>query len=274
MKPEKAATMKKDQRQKRKRIRPVWAAAALVLVCAHCSRGTHVQFEIYPEVQLRQEPYSFRTQACRDTIEVLLTEVWGSDFFNWENPLLLEEILDNNYGIFECETHSEEMAQYRAFYKKEKTQDRIMLNKRLFRHFAASRGCGFRLRDMDRRIKSTLVHELMHDFWFNVLDDRLKEGFVEEAQVFLAEVSRAGSRSERIAFLKEAGYQNPAPSDFLPFAELEGLRDRYSAKELHGTELYSILADRAFSGHILIPRRFHAYYRDILSEGALARMSK
>jgi hypothetical protein len=267
--------MQTDAKHRRKRrVRPLNAAAALVLVCAHCSRGTQVQFEVYPEVHLRQEPYAFRTEACRDTIEVLLTEVWGTDFFNWENPLLLEEILDNNYGIFECEAQNAELARYRAFYKKEKTEDQVMLNKRLFRHFAAPQGCGFRLRDMDRRIKSTLVHELMHDFWFNVLDDRSKKGFAEEAEVFLAEVSRARCRRERMAFLKEAGYESPVPSDFQPFAELEGLTDRYGTRELHGTELYSILADRAFSGHILIPRRFHAYYRDILSPGVLERTRK
>jgi len=251
----------------------LWAAAAAILVCAQCSRGKRIQFEVYPEVQLRQEPM-FRTQPCQDTIEMLLTELWDSNFFNWQNPLLLEEILDNDYGIFECDVRDDEMARYRAFYKKEKRQDQVMLNKRLFRHFEASHNWGFRLRDIDRRIKSTLVHELLHDFWFNILDVPVKHRFAKEAQAFLAEVSQIQSRRDMLAFLKTAGYASPSPSDFAPFAEILGFKERYREEELCGTELFSILGDRAFSGHIIIPRQFREFYRGVLSREALDRDRK
>jgi hypothetical protein len=263
-------TMQTTRRLRVKRHWSLWTAAAVVLICTHCSRGNRIQFEVYPEVQLRQEQI-FRTEACQDTIEVLLTELWDSDFFQWQNPLLLEEVLDNNYGIFECDARTDETARFRAFYKKEEEREQIMLNKRLFRHFESTPNWGFRLRDMDRRIKSTLVHELLHDFWFNVLDDRLKAGFTDEADLFFNEVSKTKTRSDKMSFLRDAGYLSPSPSDFTPFAELQGQKNRYGKKELYGTELYSILADRAFSGHILIPRRFREYYRGILSEKALNR---
>jgi len=265
------------QTRKRHRKRRSWipsaAAVALILLCVQCSRGNRIQFEVYPEVQLRQEP-TFRTQACQDTIEVLLTELWDSDFFQWRNPLLLEEILDNDYGIFDCDARTEEMARFRAFYKREKKQERIMLNKRLFRHFEPAPGWGFRLRDMDRRIRSTLVHELLHDFWFNVLDNSAKSGFTEEAERFFEEIQNCSTRNQRLEFLKQSGYAFPSLSDFTPFSELLELKERYAEEELYGTELYSVLGDRTFSGHIVIPRRFREYYQGILSASALNRHRK
>jgi hypothetical protein len=263
--------MHRIERERQKRPWILFAAgAALVLLCSYCSRGNRIQFEVYPEIQLRQDPV-FRTQACQDTIEVLLTELWGTDFFHWQNPLLLEEILDNDYGIFECDAYAGRMSRFRAFYKREKKQDRIMLNKRLFRHIEASPGWGFKLTDMDRRIKSTLVHELLHDFWFNILEDGSKAGFAANARLFFTEIREARTRDQKIAFLKKAGYAAPCPSDFTPFAELLGLEGRYEERELFGTELYSILADRAFSGHVIIPRQLREYYDGILSRQALER---
>jgi hypothetical protein len=251
--------------------RPWFGAAvgALVLTCSLCSRRPRVQYEVYPGMQLRDDA-GFRSSACRDSVEIMLSEIWNSSFWQ-RNDRLREEILNNDYGIFECRDRTDKEFRARAFYRKTDDRQQVMLNKRLFRHFAVKPEGGIALTDLDRGIKATMVHELLHDVWFNVLDGSLKAQFTADAEFFLAELSLARTKQDKLDILLCAGYIDPSPSEFEPFAELLCLGDIYDDQTLNGTELFAILGDRAYSGRILIPRPFRKYYYGILSHSALNR---
>jgi hypothetical protein len=63
-----------------------------------------------------------------------------------------------------------------------------MLNTRLFAHLKPKpkqpHMDKVRIRKIDRRILATIVHELFHDFWHNVLDGRKRYLFAGEAEIF------------------------------------------------------------------------------------------
>lgn len=248
-----------------KGLRP-WLVAWLgpTLLCAACARHPRIEYQVFVGVQLREDSV-YRSEACQDTIEFLLSEVWESGFFQ-DDVQLLQEILNNNYGIFEYQDCPEQLTRIRAFYQQENEKERVMLNKSLFRHFDFSSWSEITLSDMDRGIKATLVHELLHDFWFKILNDAQKSRFTAEAEHFYGELSRVVRKQDKLDFLKRAGYRDPDPAEFEPFEEVMRLRNRYPDPNFFGTELFAVLGDRAFSGRILIPRRFHIYYMDILSE--------
>jgi hypothetical protein len=59
-------------------------------------------------------------------------------------------------------------------------------------------------------------------------------------------------------------WEDPSEAGVPPGIEFAGIRGEDNDED-------SDYADRAFSGHILIPRRFRDYYRGILSREALDR---
>lgn len=257
----------KTKREKGFGTWPTGAWLVPFLLCAACAGHPRIEYQVFADVQIR-EGLACRSQACQGTIEYLLSEVWDSGFF-CDDAELLQEILNNSYGIFECQNCPERLKRVRAFYLYDNNTERVMLNKSLFRQFKVSTWSGITLTDLDSRIKATLVHELLHDFWFHVLDDTRKARFTSEAEQFYHELCAAVSEQDKLDFLKRAGYANPTLAAFVPFEGVKRLRERYPNRSFFGTELFAVLADRAFSGRILIPQRFRSYYKGILSDRAL-----
>lgn len=224
-----------------------------------------IEFELYNDVKLNSK-YSKRWTPNKKGIEGLLMEVWSSDFLR-KNRITEEEILDNHYGIY-SKDNPLAPTRGRACYLKSKQEDKIMLNADLFAHYER-KNRGAEVKFSDKRIKATLVHELFHDFWYNILDDSQKTLFSMEAEIFFQELKIVKTKEEQLKFLRRIGLCQPSPENFKPFQKLKSLRKRYDYRKFFGTELYSIIADRVFSGIIILPKPFKKFYYGILSERTL-----
>lgn len=242
----------------------------LVVTLTNCSGVLRIKSEIYPNIELKSDfRYRYRQTADKITIESLLAEVWTSGFLR-KNELIAEEILNNNYGVFRGDSESSSLENHRARYIKEKGEkDKVMLSTSLFSHFVLSSNRMTVHRTLDRRIKATLIHELFHDFWHNILDERKKFLFSIEAEIFFLEAMMAEKKQDKVMFLRNAGLNEPSKYDFKPYDELQDLKVNYTDQKFFGSELYSIIADRAFSGKMIIPKQLRKFYYGILSESAL-----
>ncbi len=242
---------------------------AIVLIISALSGCKSFQMEVYQSVNIDSE-HGYRSAANQTTIEDLLAEIWDTGFFN-DNLLSREEILNNRYGIFGDGSSVARVTQGRACFIIEDNSDMIMLNRKLFSHIARDTTGRLEYRVRDRKIKATLVHELFHDFWHNTLNLQKRFMFASEAEVFIRELIMVKTREDKLKFLKRAGFQHPREKDFKPFAELLVVKKNYTYEKFFGTELYSIIADRTFSGKMIIPKQLRKFYNGIISEAVLYR---
>jgi len=226
--------------------------------------------EVFSNIELKSNIH-YKGMANKKTIEGLLGELWNSGFFQ-KNELIMEEIFNNDYGLFHkgSKFSNSSLRKGRAYYIKVKGQkEKVMLHRKLFSHYKPSLSGRFILRPLNKRIKATLVHELFHDFWYNVLDNRKRFLFSIEAEIFFLEAMIAKTTEDKMIFLSNIGLNALRLEEFRPFEELRDQKKYYTDQKFFGTELYSLLADRAFSGKMTIPEQFRKFYYGILSESAL-----
>ncbi|NIO48895.1 MAG: hypothetical protein GTN73_05580 [Candidatus Aminicenantes bacterium] len=240
----------------------------LVVGLTSCKGVLRVESKIYPNIELKSD-FRYRHTPDKITIERLLAEVWTSEFLR-KNELIEEEILNNNYGVFGGGSESSSLKERRACYIKERGQkDKVMLNTGLFSHFVFNSNGVILHKTLDKRIKATLIHELFHDFWHNILDERERILFSIEAEIFFLEAMMAEKKQDKVIFLRNAGLDEPSERDFKPYAELQDLEENYAGQKFFGAELYSVIADRTFSRKMIIPKQLRKFYYGIISESAL-----
>ncbi len=221
--------------------------------------------EVYPDPDIHSRP-GYNSTVSKSTVESLLSEIWHSNFLN-RNKLNEEEILNNNYGIFGDGSEFAKHTKGRAcFIIEEGYSDMVLLNRKLFPHLVRNVDGQVKASMRDNKIIVTLIHELFHDFWYNTLDFQKRFLFSQEAEIFFQEIEMARSQQEKLDFLKNIGYQHPRDKDYAPYEELQVVKKNYMDDKFFGTELYSIIADRAFSGRIIIPKPFRKFYNGIISE--------
>jgi len=221
--------------------------------------------EIYQSVDIDSER-GYLSAANKETLEDILAEIWNMGFFN-DNLLSKEEILNNKYGIFGSGSSLARITQGRAcFIKEQGYSDTIMLNRKLFPYLEIDANGHFATHFRDPKIKVTLVHELFHDFWHNTLNLQKRFMFASETEVLFRELLMAKTREDKLQFLKKIGFSHPKEKDFLPFEELLVVKKNYTNDKFFGTELYSIIADRTFSGRMIIPKQLRKFYAGIISD--------
>ena len=226
--------------------------------------------EVYQSVRMDSDK-GYRSAANQATLEDLLAEIWDTGFFN-DSMLSREEILNNRYGIFGSGSTVARVTQVRAcFIKEQGYTDMIMLNRNLFPHMEIHANGSFATYMRDPKIKATLVHELFHDFWHNTLNLQKRFMFASETEVIFRELLMVKTREDKLQFLKRAGYNHPRDKDFEPFAELLIVKKNYTIEKFFGTELYSIIADRTFSGKMIIPKQLRKFYNGIISDTILSK---
>ncbi|NIM91170.1 MAG: hypothetical protein GTO17_09505 [Candidatus Aminicenantes bacterium] len=243
-------------------LRQIVIAVALIIVLTGCAR---FRFELYSDIKLEAES-NYGKFPKRKTVERLLAEIWDSDFLD-RNEGVKEEILNNDYGIFNRLSDRANFAAGRACFIREKDQqDQILLNRKLFPHMTIVPGEDVFLTGLDKRIRATLVHELFHDFWHNVLNPKEKYWFSQKARKFYGEMEMATTVKAQLKFLSNIGYFEPTGDHFRAFEDLGFLKEKYVDPKFFGTELYAILAERAFSGKIIIPEDLRQFYKGLISE--------
>jgi hypothetical protein len=225
--------------------------------------------EVYPDVNIHSRS-GYNSSVSQSSVENLLAKIWYSDFLN-RNELNEDEILNNNYGIFGEDSEFAKHTNGRAcFIIEEGYSDMVLLNRKLFPHLERNKINGeTKAVSRDRKIIVTLIHELFHDFWYNTLDFQKRFMFSTEAEIFFREIEMIKSVQDKLDFLHDIGYHAPDERDFKPFDELQSVKKNYTYEKFFGTELYSIIADRAFSGKIIIPKPFRKFYNGIISESIL-----
>jgi len=210
--------------------------------------------------------------ASKQTIEGLLYEIWDSGFIR-KNNLTQQEILNNAYGVFRKAPKTLSEPEGRAYYhQRDGQKDLLMLNTSLFGHLEPApkppHMDKVNIKRLDRRIRATLVHELFHDFWHNILDERKRYLFTSEGEIFFIELMLSKTELEKQQLLSEIGIGQNEAFDFESFEVLLEIKDIYNFEKL-GTELFSTMAGRAFSGKTIIPKQFKKYYSFLLSDEVL-----
>jgi len=241
----------------------------VVLALSNCQRAA---YKLYPDIKL-QSTARKGSFASKENFESLLFEIWDSGFIK-KNDLTREEILNNTYGVFRKAEAPLSEPEGRAYYQqREEQKDVLMLNAKLFGHLVPSimplRLKKVHVKRLDKLIRDTLVHELFHDFWYNILDERRKNLFSYEAEIFFIELMMTQTKKDKTQLLESLGYTQPEEEFFSFFKALQEIKKTYSLEKAFGTELYATLAGRAFSGVTLIPNQFRKYYSGLLSDEAL-----
>lgn len=245
-------------------------APFLVVLALTCCQTEALK--LYPDIKLNPQARK-RTFTKKDTIENLMFKIWSSGFFR-KNDLIKEEIQNNTYGVFRNSVKHGPASEGRAYFHRiEGIRDRLILNARLFGHFEMETNPApwskVIRKPIDRRIRATIVHELCHDFWHNILDERKRYLFSGEAEIFFIELMMAETEEDRSQFINNSGLGQQGEAYFERFKRLLEAREIYSHDKVIGTELYSIIAEKAYSGTIIIPKQFKKYYLGILSDEAL-----
>lgn len=242
----------------------------LLFSLVYCQRAG---YKLYSDVKLH--PTSrLGSFASKKTLEGLLYEIWDSGFIR-KNDLTKREILNNAYGIFRKAPRTLSDPEGRAFYQnREGKKDLLMLNAKLFGHLEPvpkqPHPKKVNVKKLDKSIRATLVHELFHDFWHNILDKRKRHLFTIEAESFFIQLMLAKTELQKQQLLGEIGLGKNEDMDFESFEVLLEIQDIYNLEKL-GTELYATLAGRAYSGKTVIPKNFTKYYSFLLSDEFLDR---
>jgi len=248
-----------------RKLRLIGITIVVIIALSSCSR---FRLELYSDVKIEAES-KYSKSPKKKTIERLLTEIWDSGFLN-RNEMNREEIINNSYGIFKKSIAEANFAEGRACYLRgQGHKDRILLNRELFPHLAIIPGEDVFLKKLDKRIKGTLIHELFHDFWYNLLSPYDRYWFGKGAKKFYEEMKTASTTEDKLKFLSNIGYSLPRENNFKSYQELSLLKKNYPDQKFFGTELYSILAERTFSGKIIIPKQLRKFYKSIISRAVL-----
>jgi len=244
-------------------------AILLALAVSSCRTADSI---LYSDISL--DPMARRgSTASQETIEGLLFEIWDSGFFQ-KNDLVKEEILNNVYGVFRKPRTTLSEPGGRAYFQSRGGQkDLLMLNARLFKHIEPTPKPAHMkkivVRRLDDNIRSTIVHELFHDFWNNLLDEKRRQLFTREAEMFFIELLPAEAAEDVTHLLDDFRYQRPEEALTKFFEVLHELREIYGHEKAIRTELYATLAGLAYSGVTIIPESLKKYYVGILSDETL-----
>jgi hypothetical protein len=250
------------------KISMLWKTTLIVVLTFTSCQS--FDLEVYPDINIHSRP-GYNRSVSKSSVESMLAAIWYSDFLN-RNELNEDEILNNNYGIFgEASEFAKHTNGRACFIIEEGYTDMVLLNRRLFPHLKKGRDGKAKAISRDRNIIATLIHELFHDFWYNTLDFQKRFMFSAEAEIFFREIEMIESQQDILDFLKNIGYHVPKARDFQPFEELQTVKKNYTDEKFFGTELFSIFADRAFSGKIIIPKPFRKFYNGIISESILEK---
>jgi hypothetical protein len=186
-------------------------------------------------------------------IPPLLRELWDSGFFR-TGPIIREEILNNEYQKFDESAPQAVLrkSDVACYSRTSGRRDAIFLRKDVFAHFTVGLDGVAEQGQVGKKVRAVLVHELCHDFWVNVLDERERKLFALEAEEFVAGYRQARTKEEKRLYRA--------------FGGLNALIDAYPEPKLFGTELFAWFAERAYASKASIPDPFWKYYLNILAE--------
>lgn len=243
--------------------------AVLAVLLSVSSGCLGIRHEVSPGSNLRIEPTTDRSPEEK-RIRQFLKEIWSSGFLA-DSPLIRAEVQNNQYKIYGREKAFADLGSGRAYYLRNAApQDQILLSKSLLGGLVYSPiKRKVRFKQTDRKIHETLVHELFHDFWFNILDSSERLAFSAEAELLIRDIELANSKKDRLDFLARAGYSKPDENSFKAYTGLLIAKRQYGNYMFYRYECFPVLAAKAFARELIIPRELRRFYVGLISEETL-----
>jgi len=200
-------------------------------------------------------------------VEPLLAQLWESGFFR-RNEAVRRELLDNSYSFFDQGSPSppEGRKGLGCYARGGEGQDTIYLRKELFAYFEIRIEGIVQHPDVGRRVLPVLVHEICHDLWMNILDERERAAFTREGVDLMEDYCMAQTAEEKRRFLRRAGDDVSNPGRLRSYAGIEAILTACPLRTLRGRELFAWLAERLFMTKAVIPAPLRKYYSCILAE--------
>lgn len=196
----------------------------------------------------------------------LIGELWDSGFFR-KCQAVRDEICNNDYAFFDPDSPlaALEKRGMACFSQASGRKDTICLRADIFSHFRVGMEGVLERRSVEPTALRVLVHELCHDLWANILDDRERAFFSMDGAEFIAEYRQAVTPEEKGEFLVRAGPLGRRPDLAKLVEDLDAFMATYPPNLLAGPELFAWFGEHAFSEELEIPRRFRNYYSGIIS---------
>ena len=196
----------------------------------------------------------------------LLARLWASGFFRRNEAVRLE--LDNNSYFFfdEGSPAAPKGSKGWACYSRTQSgKDIVYLRKDLFSHFEFGLEGLVEHPRLGQKVLPVLVHEICHDLWMNVLDQRERAAFSREGDELMQEYLMALTAEEQRRFLLLAGDDAADPGGLKSYAGIEGFLSTKPPRSVCGQELFAWLAERFFATKARIPEPLRKYYSCILA---------
>lgn len=196
----------------------------------------------------------------------LLARLWASGFFK-RNEAVLREIGNNGYAFFGpgAPQPPRGVRGLACFSRTAGERDTIYLKKDLFAHFDVGLEGIVERVDIGDRVLPVLVHEICHDLWSNVLDDRERAAFSREGEAFMRDYRRAQTADEVRRFLAVAGDDAADPRCLRSYAGIGDILAANPTRAMCGHEMFAWLAERLFATRALIPCPLRKYYVCVLA---------
>jgi hypothetical protein len=209
---------------------------------------------------------SLRIPRGAGTAGRLIDRLWDSGFFR-RSPAVRDEICNNSYAFFDPRSPLAALQKkgMACFSRGPDGKDTIYLREDIFAHYRVDLEGILVRRSVESTALKVLVHELCHDFWINLLDERERDFFALDGAAFIADYQQALLAEERQEFLFQAG-QTGRESDLTDLcSEFDVLIASYPPALLYGPELFAWFGERAFSIGLKIPPTFRRYYTRLIS---------
>jgi hypothetical protein len=198
--------------------------------------------------------------------EPLLARLWASGFFR-RNEAVLRELLNNDYAFFDQggPQAPKGILGLACYSRTRSARDTIFLKKDLFAHFDVGLEGTVERADVGARVLPVLVHEICHDLWANVLDDRERAAFSREGEAFMRDFLRAQTADETRRFLALAGEDTADPRCLRSYAGIGEILAANPTRAMCGHEMFAWLAERFFRTKAMIPCPLRKYYTCVIA---------
>jgi hypothetical protein len=200
------------------------------------------------------------------TVAPLLARLWASGFFR-RNEAVRLELENNSYLFFDEGSPAAPKGSkgWGCYTRSPSGEDIVYLRKDLFSHFELGLDGLVEHPRLGQKVLPVLVHEICHDLWMNVLDQRERAAFCREGDELMQEYLMALTAEEQRRFLLLAGDDAADPGGLKSYAGIEGFLSTKPPRAVCGQELFAWLAERLFSTKAKIPIPLRKYYSCIIT---------
>lgn len=199
-------------------------------------------------------------------VEPFLARLWDSGFFR-RNDAVRREILNNRYVFLgpDGPVPPQGSRGLGCYAHEPDGRDVIFLRKDLFSRLEIGLEGVTIYRNEGQRVLPVLVHEICHDLWLNVLDDRERAAFAREGQDLMEQYCLAQTPDGRRLFLLYFGDDLGDAGCRRSYAEIDRLLSARAERPVCAHELFAWLAERLFVTKARIPGPLQKYYSCVIA---------